>query len=574
MRFRKTLVWLVTLALLATAFGAVTAVADSEWLEAVKGTWKPVTDIPAGTSLIAGKSATNGVSGEVWAAKADSPQTVAGMTDGILCSDYNVDPDNWVNPSAQFEVQNGEWAQFTYDMENTYSVEQVFINSVGWWAQRQVWVYLYVSDTLDNLYDNANYVAEVKNTDKTALSFLMKPAAKAVGRYVGLWCYQPDPSKDGSTLNIQNGYNTMYFGEVAVYGAPDDGYEAAAVGRYLPVTAAPEGTSLIAGMTATVGTTGEAWVPSSDSPNSNTGLTDGVLDPDYNIDADGYYANMVHFDLVNGAWGEVTYDLGGTYSVERVLVNSEGWWDQRQVWVQLYVSDTLSNLYETANLAAEVKYTARTTLSFLMKPTEPVEGRYVGFACYNPNPYTTDKTEFDANGGYNKLRLGELAVYGEAVEKPLLTNRGAQVRDPKATDNYALRFSFDLLNSGVAYADDTHADANYTRDLTNAYVEVEGVSYKLKDFGAVVSVNNNYGDALTMEDVDNGMTKAVSAVNLYEVAEGVTTYTAVVVGIPAAHAESIIYAAPYVVYETDEGDVTLYGDVIDRSVSGVLQAIA
>ena len=138
---------------------------------------------------------------------------------------------------------------------------------------------------------------------------------------------------------------------------------------------------------------------------------------------------------------------------------------------------------------------------------------------------------------------------------------GGQVRDG-AND---LRFGFDLIADGVAYADaNPAASGNYARDLSAATVNVEGKAYALKDFGAVVSVN---ADSELVVNAEDELVKTVSATNLYAVAEGKATYTAVVTGIPEAYTDTAIYARPYFIYNDGEKDVVVYGDVISRTLN-------
>ena len=133
----------------------------------------------------------------------------------------------------------------------------------------------------------------------------------------------------------------------------------------------------------------------------------------------------------------------------------------------------------------------------------------------------------------------------------------------------ALRFGFSVANTGVTYAQ----AGSYQRALTNAQVTVDGASCVLKDFGAVVT--NKSGSSLTLEDVDGGYVRKVSAEKLYAVEEGSASFTVLVTSIPSTHLATEVYARSYVVYTVTSSDGTvrdlvLYGDIVHGNAAALL----
>jgi len=169
--------------------------------------------------------------------------------------------------------------------------------------------------------------------------------------------------------------------------------------------------------------------------------------------------------------------------------------------------------------------------------------------------------------------LDDFAFAGDAMTRTDVApaeNLGGQVRGEDAQGNTALRFGFTLDTTGIAYVDPTHTNGNYKRYMdANSKVKVNGINYKVVDFGAILSVDST--KALTIDDVtaDNKVVK-VPAINLYEVAGDKTsvTYTAVVTNVPANKKDTQIYARSYVAYEDFAGQLHYaYGDKFSRCVN-------
>lgn len=137
-------------------------------------------------------------------------------------------------------------------------------------------------------------------------------------------------------------------------------------------------------------------------------------------------------------------------------------------------------------------------------------------------------------------------------------------------DNPGLRFGFTIANQGIDYANPLNADGtrtSYARgDLSQATVLVDGTPCKVLDMGVLISVHEDK----VLAGIDGGATK-VGANNLFEVQNGVATFTAVLVKIPETRTGTTVYACPYVQYETEEGvSAYLYGTVLSDSYDSAL----
>ena len=260
-----------------------------------------------------------------------------------------------------------------------------------------------------------------------------------------------------------------------------------------------------------------------------------------------------------------TFDLGETYALEQFLLafSGDSSSSERYGIRELYVwvgNDTAAQVIagDVAPLYG-ADYGLRAVKPVLLTFNEKPLGRYLVLKM---------RTSWTGNSAV--LWLSEIAATGAEAPTPdaPLVTLGSQLRDPDATDDYALRFAFPLSCSGIDYAQ-PDSDTDFARaPLTaDSKVMLDGRACTVTDFGALVSVEHTAD--FTLDDVGE-MTKQVPAVNLYEVEDGVVTYTVVVTQIPAAQKDAVIYARPYVV--TEEG-VTLYGDVLSDSVSSVLEDV-
>ncbi len=186
------------------------------------------------------------------------------------------------------------------------------------------------------------------------------------------------------------------------------------------------------------------------------------------------------------------------------------------------------------------------------------------------------KTTWSGNtadwGWWNQVRISELAVYGDKIDT-VIKSLGASVRNQEVEDDFSLRFGYEITAKNVGYAnpDSTDVNVKYNRaDLatSGATVELNGKTYELVDFGAVVS--NQADSALDLAALD-GKTKKVSAERLFSDEGDVSVFTAVVKGIPADNKDSELYARSYLTVKDADGDTfTVYGEKMVKTVSGVL----
>lgn len=240
------------------------------------------------------------------------------------------------------------------------------------------------------------------------------------------------------------------------------------------------------------------------------------------------------------------YDLGGTIQLNQLLLGSSiGEGSQKLV---VYASNSPENLISDDNIIVDetAVFTAVVTMD------TPVSARYLAFNIV---------------GTSNYARVSELGVYGEYREVQSL---GAQIRGANDADTYALRFAFSIAATGIDYA----SDESYDRaELTNASkMVIDGVERQVVDFGAIVSKDNVDADQL-VADCNGSTIKMVPALKLYDVTDGVVTFTAVVTNVPASYAGSALSTRPYVAYLDDNGQTAYYyGDKLARSVNDVKDA--
>ena len=558
MRTRKVISFVAAMIVLFAAwgvgidgFGRVLAAGGLDWSGATAGSlgqYMAADAVPAG-SLLVGKTPAVGTTDTLWEVKSGGP-TADKLTDGAFCT--NNSTGRVIYELRRQDYNSGSWAPFTFALDESVKIGYFLIGSETGSAQYLTDVRVYVSEELDTLYEDANKVAEA--TGVSLGNYFIRGKA-TIGRYVGFAFRNPCGYWSAPW------YGEIRFGELAAYSMPlgPDWEEASAgtQGWYTKATEL-EPNSLIAGLTPTKGVSGDAWT----TYNSQLSwITDGNLVLAGN-------SNRVQIDLnpsvPSGQWAQLTFDVGYTNTFTHFCIGSEANAAQYLTKAKIYVSETLADLYSDSHLVVDV---SDVSLGNYYVKGEAAVGKYVGFAFQNPGGFWSAPW-------YGLLRIGELAAYGQELVQEVLTNRGAQLRNPDASDAYALRFAFDVTGAGIVYADaDPTVNGNYARDLTNARIRVDGEWHTLVDMGAVLTNRNSFGDTLTREDVDNYYTLDVTAQNLFAVEDGSATFTAVVMRIPAGKADVTIYAVPYVEYETAAGTAVLYGTMISRSVNDVLHAV-
>ncbi len=253
-------------------------------------------------------------------------------------------------------------------------------------------------------------------------------------------------------------------------------------------------------------------------------------------------------------------DLGANYDLKRFEFelydyNSNAGSSRRTVSNFTLQTSVDEVTWKTVYTVAETELNDLRSSVMLIQHVEAGNARYVRLVA-------------DDNGNNGTLEVDEFRVFGTPSMELPVTALGAQIRTMRENDTCSLRLGFGLTATGVSYEDDSHNDGNYRRALTNPTITIDGNSYTLVDFGAVVS--NNKSSILTLED---GTSQVVPAMNLYAVNSTAITYTAVVKTIPEQHWDSMVYARPYAVYKDGSAEKVIYGNTLARSVYGCEQSI-
>ena len=448
------------------------------------------------------------------------------------------------------------WAKFSFDLGAVYGITDLVVGGsgndsadVGGIDNKNVrYIEMYLSDEESTLFNAGNRALTFCNDVPAVLGAAVKLPAKTYGRYVG-FC-----TSAGTDSQLR-------LSELGVYGAEKGEWSEGIKGEYKVVSSVPAG-SLIAGKVPTKDTSADLWNASA------TGGTAAVM-----TDGNLAVSELGELAFFEGCWGPkhygFTYDMGVSCTVDSLLIGGDYGNGQQQYWVKMYVSDTLSTLYSDTNLVAEVKGMTRAEKNILVRLGEGItaEGRYVGFGCYSSPDGVKDNNNQNYMY-YGTLRLGELAVYGEAPEyAESLDSLGGQLRDSLAADDAGIRFGFHLDCTGVSKDAVTHARIFATQGEDAATVQSHGITQTLVDFGAVVTNREDIpAELLTLEAVNGGNVQAVSAQKVYDLDATGVVYTVAVTGISRRYADRILTAVPYVTFREGETTVTEYGQALSRSV--------
>lgn len=113
-------------------------------------------------------------------------------------------------------------------------------------------------------------------------------------------------------------------------------------------------------------------------------------------------------------------------------------------------------------------------------------------------------------------------------------------------------------------------EEQYVGDLSHATVDVyrNGQSYKLVKMGALMTNDSVVGcdpSTLVMDAINEVSVIDIPAVYLYEATEDSASYAVRIIHIPAKHADALIYARPYYVFEQDGEEIVVYGSIYSRS---------
>ena len=445
-----------------------------------------------------------GKTAEKGAGQSDRDSTqLSALTDGNLTTTYSTD-----SGSA-----NDGWARLTYTLDSTAFIDRVLIASMI--TESKYYLFrgeVYISEEKSTLWNSENRAFSYNYKQGTAArNYLYTLPEAHVGKYIGFKTW----------VNGNEWWSAARFGQLAVYGS--------------------QPTDLIAGKTAELG----------------AGQTNRGGDIAYLTDGDRSTVFATDSGDANDGWARLVFTLDTLSDIERITLTSSAEGSSFYLYSgAVYVSDTKEELFLKKNQVVAYSYgQGNAARSYTYALAQAARGAYVGF---------TVRT--DGDGWWYCARIAELNVYGTACDNPLVSI-GAQLRNPKATDGYALRFKFGVANQGIAYA---NREVSYAANISGATVVVNGENRTVVELGAVVSNDPAAANGLTLDMLSKRTLKVV-AENLYEVEDGMAQYTAVITKIPADKTGTNLYAVPYVTYETDDGTATVYGELLTRTVAQFLE---
>lgn len=500
--------------------------------------------------------------------------------------------------------------QFYYDLGGTTDVEKVMVAS-GVALQEQykdnveykvsdsdlnIWngqlessgayivsdIKVYVADTLDELVASgkfrdtarvAYFTQDTNNNMHTAVELTLKNVAR--GQYIG--------------FELTNANNNLRLSELGVYGKPVADVKTWNDCSSSEITVPTVEDNLLAGVYKNVtayeqhylkaGQDDELakWNPWGVAAHFDN-VFDGKVWAGYKKNADGTYVKEEHGWNVevdsSSKWTPVVYDadanltkypnyiwldfdLGVQYNIDTFLHAAA---DRGANTVDFFVTDkSVAELVESKaepNVYMIGETSGQKGIATWKKLNEPAQGSHV-----------IVRLKGNYNAGNYQMWVSELAVSG-TVASPLDYNGAA-----KRLEDSGLRFSFDVAVKGAAYENDNPQESkNYRRDISKATVTVDGTSYPVEKFGAIVSIRKDgwEADLASVEAVgeDSKYTKVVEANNLYAVQRDYVTYTAVVTDIPEVAKDREIHARPYVAYKATDGSIRyIYGKIESSSVA-------
>lgn len=192
---------------------------------------------------------------------------------------------------------------------------------------------------------------------------------------------------------------------------------------------------------------------------------------------------------------------------------------------------------------------------------------------------TTTQTQYAyewvANGEWTKVTAA-FTVEGDTALILNVCGGGNGVAEDVYLDDVSLIEQDSGAPLGVAFLMDLEAlgvtrNERMETNLTNATVDAfaDGTGYRLVEMGALMTNKSSVGidkASFTREALDTeNRVVDVPAVYLYGVSETTATFAVRVVNVPSRHANTVIYARPYYVFEKDGEEITVYGDIYSRS---------
>ncbi len=304
------------------------------------------------------------------------------------------------------------FVDFTFDAQGSAQVEEfIFANGTAMPPERY---YIYVGDTRSELFTSNNLVtAYTPNGDNQIQSFIFKEKMQPSGKFIGLRIYN-----NGSTITIPEFYA---FGQVSNYTVETGTFDDAKIESI--------GENLIKGIEPkfkeATGSRYSWWTyKGSFSANSTfENLTDGNAGTGI-----GYYQQPVE-SADDKTTLHIFYDLGDTYTVEKLLLCHADIRYHQTGEYEIYASNDMATLFSGKNKI--ITYDNRvngpngTSTSQVLTLNKQINARYVSFCIKFPvSDY--EKLISGTNQGIG-IRLMELGVYGPRYYKPYaLVNLGAR----------------------------------------------------------------------------------------------------------------------------------------------------
>ena len=296
------------------------------------------------------------------------------------------------------------FTQFIYKFEGEANITDLMVyNDVANLADKY---YIYVSDSESALFTQENLMVAYKvQSGKAAQRFNFDGKPDVRGVYIGIRAYS-----SGDTVSFAE---FKALGEVVTYEIEKGNFsnnKIADIGDNLLDDIAPKIKTLIKFDWKTFVGTANGYLPGH-LTDDNAGTPVGMS----NTSARVYKQDetiSVH----------IYYDLGTTYSIEKLLVNN---WDQKGLETgkyEIYASKDINSLFMTRNKILSydnmVDGPNSTTVSQLFTLKNDVVARYISFHITYP---ISDWDYCETNKGYGQMywiRLSELGVYGTEWVKP------------------------------------------------------------------------------------------------------------------------------------------------------------
>ena len=181
----------------------------------------------------------------------------------------------------------------------------------------------------------------------------------------------------------------------------------------------------------------------------------------------------------------------------------------------------------------------------------------------------TDKLFFNVCGGGNgtaeSVYFDDITLLEMGTKKPDLLDGGETSRTEESATGLGLAFKFTIAADGIAAVNGNEAD------LSAATVNAlgDGNGYKLVEFGAVVSNAAGTDEYSLTLDALSANTVKVTAKYLLDLETDSATYAVRVINIPAANADTTIYARAYYVYEDAQGrQIVVYDEIYSATYNG------